>query len=68
MNRHEYFKKRLSDLGMYDEDADYDGAIGKAVEQLSETFSNQRHSGASAEMTVGLFNQLMHEWNTQDLK
>lgn len=68
MSRHEYFQKRLKDLGVTDADADYNGMIGKAVEELSYTFSNQGHSGASAEMTMDLFNVLMKEWTTQDLK
>ena len=55
-NRHEYFKKRLNDLGMYDQDSDYEGMIGNAIEELSEVFSNQGHSGGSASITIALFN------------
>jgi hypothetical protein len=60
------FKKRLDGLGMYDEDSDYDGMIGKAIEELSHTFSEQGHSGMSAQITMGLFNQLMDEYNSPD--
>ena len=62
MNRHEFFIKRLTELGMYDADSDYNGMIGKAIEELSEVFSKQGHSGMSAEVTIGLFNQLFEEW------
>ena len=60
--RHTYFKKRLKELGMYDDDSDYDGHIGRAVEQLSNRFEKQKHSGMSAAMTVGLWKQLHDEW------
>lgn len=63
MNRHELFKKRLNELGMYDEDSDYDGMIGRAVEELSDIFGRQGHSGMSAIVTIQLFYQLMHEYN-----
>ncbi len=62
-NRHDFFKRRLQELGMYDDDSDYDGMIGTAVEGLSATFAEQGHSGMSAAVTVALFNKLMHEWN-----
>ena len=65
-NRHSLFQKRLTELGMYDEDSDYDGMIGEAVEELSETFANQGHSGMSAVITTGLFMQLMDEYNDSD--
>ena len=61
-NRDEFFKRRLRELGAYDKDSDYEGMIGEAVEQLSDTFSKQGHSGMSAAVTMGLFNQLMDEW------
>lgn len=61
--RHAFFKRRLRELGMYDADADYDGMIGKSIEALSATFASQGHSGMSAQITLGLFNQLMDEYN-----
>jgi len=64
--RHSLFQKRLTELGMYDEDSDYDGMIGEAVEELSETFANQGHSGMSAIITLALFNTLFEEYNTSD--
>lgn len=65
-NRHEMFKARLKEIGMYDDDSDYAGMIGKAVEELSETFANQGHSGMSAVVTMGLFNTLMKEYDDPD--
>lgn len=62
-NRHEFFKRRLQEHGVYEADSDYEGLLGKWVEELSETFSKQGHSGTSAEITIGLFNELMEEWN-----
>lgn len=62
MNRHEFFKKRLKELGMYDKDSDYDGLIGKWIEELSTTFANQGHSGQSAVITTQLFNKIMLEY------
>jgi len=66
MSRHEMFKKRLQEIGVYDKDSDYEGMIGEAVEQLSATFAEQRHSGFSAVVTVGLFNQLFDEYNNPE--
>jgi len=43
---------------------DYDGLIGVWIEELSEIFSKQGHSGTSAEITLALFNQLMDEYKT----
>lgn len=67
-NRHEMFKARLKEIGMYDDDSDYGGALGIAVEELSETFAEQGHSGASAVITVGLFNKLMDEYHDSESK
>ena len=63
MTRHEFFKKRLREMGLYDVDADYKGMIGKNVEELSETFMNQAYSGGSMTVTLALINQLMREWD-----
>lgn len=65
-NRHELFRKRLDELGMFDKDSDYDGMIGEAVLELSETFANQGHSGMSATVVTQLFYQLMQEYSDAD--
>lgn len=62
MNRHEFFVKRLKEMGLYDEDSDYRGMIGRCIEKLSEVFSCQGHSGGSAYVTRAVCNQLMDEW------
>ena len=62
--RHEFFKLRLQEMGLYDKDSDYEGETGKDVEELSETFANQGHSGMSAELTLAVFNKLMDEYKS----
>ena len=62
--RHEFFKRRLRELGMYGKDCDYTAMIGRAVEELSEVLDNQGHDGISASIISGLFNQLMDEYET----
>lgn len=68
MDRHTYFTERLNHLGMFDSDSDYNGLIGQYVERMSQSFKDQRHSGGSAASTLGLFNQLMQEWESQQLQ
>jgi hypothetical protein len=63
--RHKFFKEKLREMGMYDIDSDYDGMIGRAVEELSATFAGQGHSGMSAAITISLFNKLMDEYQNQ---
>ena len=63
--RHEFFKKRLEELGLFAGDSDYEGIIGKNIEELSEVFSKQGHSGISGEITLAVFNKLMDEWEQQ---
>jgi len=65
-NRHEMFKARLAEMGMYDDDSDYDGMIGEAVEELSATFGEQGHSRMSASITMAIFNKLMNEYDDPD--
>ena len=58
MNLIEHAKNELDYAGLFDNDSDYNGEIGKAVMELIETFSNQEHSGASASIVCSIFNQL----------
>jgi len=51
-------KRELELAGLFDEDADYGGMLGKAAMELIECFSKQGHSGASAEITRDLFARL----------
>ena len=50
--------KQLTRVGLFDEDSDYDGMLGKAVLELITVFANQGHSGYSAQMTRELFHKL----------
>lgn len=45
--------------GLYDKDSDYEGMIGKAVEEIIEIFSKQGHSGGSAAMVISLLEKLL---------
>lgn len=51
--------RELKLAGMYDKDADYDGMVGPAVEELLETFFKQGHSGFSASLVSSIFYQLI---------
>ena len=66
--RHELFKTRIEELGLYDEDSDYRGGIGRAVAMLSAVFGEQEHSGASAQVTMAVFNKLMDEYYDSESK
>lgn len=48
----------LREAGLFDEDSDYGGAIGKSVLQLTKLLALQGHSGYSAATTIGIFNEL----------
>lgn len=63
MRRHQLFINRLKTLGLYDNDSDYKGMIGQAIEELSAVFERQRHSGMSANITLAVLNQLFAEYN-----
>jgi hypothetical protein len=51
-------ERNLRNSGMFDEDSDYDGMLGKAVMELIQVFAKQGHSGASAMRTLELFDQV----------
>lgn len=57
-NLTEHAQFELIKAGLFDQDADYNGAHANAVMELVETFSNQHHSGASAALTLGIFSKL----------
>lgn len=52
-------KQSVKDKGFFDKDSDYDGMLGKALTELIDTFSNQGHSGASAQRIAELFYKLV---------
>lgn len=51
-------RRELELAGLFDKEADYGGALGRAVLELIRTFSSQGHSGGSAHMTLDLFERL----------
>ena len=61
--RHEFFLKRIAELGAADDDADYRGMVGKAVERVSAIWATEGHSGGSHTVTLQLLNQLFKEWD-----
>jgi hypothetical protein len=53
-----FAESELRLAGLFDENSDYNGEIGKTVMELMEVFSNQGHSGFSANMTINIFKKL----------
>ncbi len=51
-------ERELKSAGLFDKDSDYEGALAPAVMSLISLFSEQGHSGASANIVVDLFNKL----------
>lgn len=45
-------------VGAFDEDSEYDGMIGEAVQELLGNLRDQGHSGASCAITVEIFKRL----------
>jgi len=54
----DHAKDELQRAGLFDKDSDYNGMIGNAVMELCQTFSNQGHSGFSANWVLDVFNRL----------
>lgn len=50
--------EELERAGLFDEDSDYEGMLGRAIEQLLKVFQRQGHSGASAGIVSLLFYKL----------
>lgn len=51
--------EELHRAGLYDEDSDYGGMIGTAVEELLLVFQKQQHSGFSAALVSTIFKKLV---------
>ena len=58
----EHAEREMRRVGLFDEDADYGGAMAQAVMELVETFASQHHSGASADLTLTIFSQVV-KWD-----
>lgn len=55
-------KKRHPELvkaGLFDEESDYGGMVGEAVQELLDVFHKQGHSGFSAPHVAGIFNRIV---------
>lgn len=53
-----FAKSELRAAGLFDPDADYDGAVATSVVAIMETFTSYGHSGGSAAQTLNLFEKL----------
>ena len=56
-------ERELKLAGLDKPEADYGGALYKAVLDLVETFCGEGHSGMSAEMTLAIFDRVAR-WKT----
>ena len=54
----EHAQKELELAGLFDEDSDYNGELGKAALEIVEVFAKQGHSGASAYLTLSIVEKL----------
>ena len=51
--------EELKIAGLFDKDSDYEGMVGKAVQELLKVFQKQGHSGASASIVASIFHNLV---------
>lgn len=54
----DYARSELTRAGLFDQDSDYGGMLGNAVMKLVEQFADEGHSGASASLTISLFQKV----------
>jgi hypothetical protein len=54
----DHAKYEMDLVGLFDQDADYEGMIANSVMELMQTFAGQGHSGGSSEITRDLFHRL----------
>lgn len=54
----DHAKHEMDRAGLYDDDADYNGMVAQAVQELVETLAAQRHSGFSAQITLTVFEKV----------
>ena len=52
-------KRELQLAGMFDKDADYNGALAPHIIKVVEAFSKGKHSGASAMISIGILEKLL---------
>jgi len=61
-----FAKKYLDKVGAYDKDTMYEGMLGEAVMGLVNTFSEQGHSGNSANLTTTIFIGLQKAYDNSE--
>lgn len=54
----QHTKSELRAAGLFDDDSDYDGAVGVSVTSLMETYVAYGHSGGSGQKTLEVFGRL----------
>lgn len=54
----EFAKEELTRAGLFDKDSDYGGMMGDAVMKMIEVFSDEGHSGASANIAISIFEKV----------
>lgn len=58
-NLYLHAQKELNLAGLFGEESDYGGELGKAIMRIVEVFSEQDFSGASADMAIQILNKLL---------
>ena len=64
---YEHAERELKLAGLFGKDSDYEGMLGDAALELIDIFASQRHSGASANLTIRLFKKLAQYENLTPL-
>jgi hypothetical protein len=54
----QHAKRELRAAGLFDPDADYDGAVASCATSMMEVFSAYGHSGGSKEQTLAVFEKI----------
>jgi len=54
----EHARRELEKAGMFDKDADYNGALAPMILELCACFAKQGHSGMSSEIALDIFERL----------
>lgn len=51
-------KEELTRAGLFSEDSDYGGMLGRAILKMVEVFASEGHSGMSANIALAAFNRV----------
>lgn len=58
-NLEKHAEDEMRRAGLYDKDSDYGGMIPEAVMKLVKVHAEERHSGGSHSMVLGIFNRVV---------